>query len=725
MKKLVFLIITLVFYSQTIKAQTVVLDANGVTVKWTGTTVPSPYFVQANPRGTGMEWYAIVDNSTKHIINWYARNFQQGINYFTPPDGSSPIPFNNIITTLVTNMHNLFLYYSAPNFFEGTYFNQNIDSWDVSNVTDMSFMFFNCYAFNQPIGYWNVGNVTNMLGMFYTAWAFNQPIGSWNVSNVNTMQQMFSSATAFNQPIGSWNVSNVTNMQNMFANAFGFNQPIGSWNVGSVTDMSYMFAMSSSNASNFNQPIGSWNVSNVTDMSDMFYGVQLSTANYDDLLIGWSTISPNETPLKPNVVFSGGNSEYCNGATSRASLISNYGWTITDAGLNCSQPVILDANGVTIKYNGTTAPSTYFVQANPRGTGMEWFAIVDNSTKNNISDYARNIQSGIAYFTRPSTTTPIPFNNIVTTLVTDMGFMFSQATGFNQPISCWDVSNVTNMHSMFGNATSFNQNIGSWNVINVTDMSYMFMATASFNQPIGSWNVSNVNNMVNMFMSAFSFNQPIGSWNVSNVTNMDDMFGAATSFNQPIGAWNVGNVTNMFSMFYNATSFNQPIGSWNVSNVTDMRFMFYFDQLSTDNYDDLLIGWSTISPNETPLKPNVVFSGGNSYYCNGYAARTSILNTYNWTITDLGLAINCSDLATEAFDKSSVSLYPNPVVSILNINANYNLINQPYTIIDGLGRMVLNGKLNEIETTINVEQLSKGIYYLKVSDKNANKFIKE
>jgi hypothetical protein len=36
-----------------------------------------------------------------------------------------------------------------------------------------------------------------------------------------------------------------------------------------------------------------------------------------------------------------------------------------------------------------------------------------------------------------------------------------------------------------------------------------------------------------------------------------------------------------------------------------------------------------------------------------------------------------------------------------------------------------NGKLNEIETTINVEQLSEGIYYLKVSGKNAAKFIKE
>jgi len=156
-----------------------------------------------------------------------------------------------------------------------------------------------------------------------------------------------------------------------------------------------------------------------------------------------------------------------------------------------------------------------------------------------------------------------------------------------------------------------------------------------------------------------------------------------------------------------------------------MSSMFAGVQLSVNNYDALLIGWSTIAPNENPLEPNVVFSGGNSYYCNGYAARTSILNTYNWTITDLGLAINCSDLATEVFDTSKVSLYPNPVVSILNINANYNLINQHYTIIDGLGRMVLKGKLNEGDTYISVEQLSKGIYIIKLSDDNVSKFIKE
>ena len=124
------------------------------------------------------------------------------------------------------------------------------------------------------------------------------------------------------------------------------------------------------------------------------------------------------------------------------------------------------------------------------------------------------------------------------------------------------------------------------------------------------------------------------------------------------------------------------------------------------------------------IKPNVNFSGGNSIYCNGAAARASIISTYGWTITDGGQDPNCI-LDTNEFETSDFKLYPNPVVSVLNIKTDNNLINQSYTIIDGLGRVVLNGKLNEVDATINVEQLSKGIYYLKVSDYNISKFIKE
>jgi surface protein len=486
-----------------------------------------------------------------------------------------------------------------------------------------------------------------------------------------------------------------------------------------------------------------------------------------------------------------------------------------------AQTVVLDANGVTVKWTGTTVPTPYFVQASPRGT-LEWFAVVNDATKFEITDYAKNSQSGITYFTPPGSSTPIPFNNIVTTLVTNMIVMFDNASGFNQPIDSWDVSNVTQMGRMFYNAftfnqpigswdvsnvvemsrmfymaNSFNQPIGNWNVSSVTDMSEMFYVALAFNQPIGAWNVSNVINMNDMFRAAFVFNQPIGSWNVSNVINMNDMFFQATAFNQPIGnwdvsnvtymngmfefayafdqpigSWNVSNVTAMNEMFRDANTFNQPIGAWDVSNVTDMNGMFFqatafnqplgnwdvsnvtymgsmfssataFNQsigpwnvsnvtnmtdiftgaqLSTANYDALLIGWSTIGPNETPLKPNVTFSGGNSNYCNGEAARNSIISTYGWNITDAGL--NC-ELSTETFDTTVLKLYPNPVLSVLNVKVDYNLINQPYTIVDVLGRVVLNGNLNEVDNAINVEQLSKGIYYLKLSDSNASKFVKE
>ena len=358
--------------------------------------------------------------------------------------------------------------------------------------------------------------------------------------------------------------------------------------------------------------------------------------------------------------------------------------------------VVLDANGVTIKWTGTTVPSPYFVQASPRGT-LEWFAIVSDATKSNISDYAGYTQTGIAYFTRPGSSTPIPFNNIITSLVTDMSFMFANNFYFNQDISSWDVSNVINMNYMFSN-TAFNQNISSWNVSKVTDMNFMFSGANTFNQPIGSWNVSKVTSMTGMFRGANTFNQPIGSWDVSNVTDMYAMFDSANTFNQPIGSWNVSKVRYMDNMFSGNTS------------------------LSIANYDSLLIGWSTITSTETPLLQGVFFVGGNAKFCKGASARADIINTYEWIITDGGL--DCST-SVEELESSKVKQYPNPVISELNVNVDYHLIDEPYVIIDGLGRVVLEGKFKEVESTINLKELAKGIYYLKTSNSYSSKFIKE
>jgi surface protein len=240
----------------------------------------------------------------------------------------------------------------------------------------------------------------------------------------------------------------------------------------------------------------------------------------------------------------------------------------------------LAANNVTVQYDGVNIDTMenipLFVQYNLRNTGMEWFAIVDDRSLPEITNYALTLQS--QYFTPSGQTTPVPFNNIVTTLMTNMSFMFSGAMTFNDRIDSWDTSRVTNMRGMFINASAFNNNgnssIGNWNTSLVRNMSVMFQDASLFNQPIGNWNTSAVTDMDSIFASARAFNQPIGNWNTSQVTRMFGMFTRSTLFNQNIDAWDTGKVTTMRGMFLQATSFNQPIGNWNTSAVTDMDNMF-------------------------------------------------------------------------------------------------------------------------------------------------------
>ena len=351
--------------------------------------------------------------------------------------------------------------------------------------------------------------------------------------------------------------------------------------------------------------------------------------------------------------------------------------------------VVLDTNGVTIKWIGTSVPSNYFVQASPRGT-LEWFAIVSDVNKSKIYDYALNIQSGRSFFIPPGSLNPIPFNNIVTSLMTDMRYLFSDVKSFNQTINSWDVSNVTNMSNMFNRDSAFNQPIGNWDVSKVTNMSYMFRGARAFNQNINSWNVSNVTSMLQMFSGTSSFNQNIGSWDVSKVTNMSNMFNGAISFNQNIGSWDVSKV----------------------SKVTNMSYMFRGAKLSTGNYDSLLIGWSTITSLEDSLKQGIAFDAGNSKYCNGVLARASLVSNYGWTITDGGLDCLTS---VEELESSKVNLYPNPTNNIINIEGLNKNENNPIQVFDVQGKLVITKTISE-KGKIDLSELNKGVYVIKIGE---------
>ena len=235
-----------------------------------------------------------------------------------------------------------------------------------------------------------------------------------------------------------------------------------------------------------------------------------------------------------------------------------------------AQKIYLANNGVTIKASA---------DAKPGDTGVVngvTYTVIDLSTLKSMIHNGDDV------------------TKVCTSLVTDMGGMFSEKSSFNQDISSWDVSNVTNMQSMFTDS-GFNQDISSWDVSNVTNMNRIFFNAIAFNQDISSWNVSNLTSMNGMFGQATSFNQDIGSWDVSKVTDMSYMFAQAASFNQPIVNWNTSNVTDMQAMFIGAKSFNQDISSWDVSNVTNMFSMFMESGFNQD-----ISSWSV---------DNVTFSG--------------------------------------------------------------------------------------------------------------------
>jgi surface protein len=136
-------------------------------------------------------------------------------------------------------------------------------------------MFSRCHVFNQPLDNWNVSNVTNMGGMFILCINFNQPLNGWDVSRVTNMNSMFINCTNFNQPLNDWNVSNVRGMEIMFVRCTNFNQPLNNWNVSRVTSMRAMFE----DCTSFNQDLSTWNIDRVRNFSGMFRGCTSLTIN--------------------------------------------------------------------------------------------------------------------------------------------------------------------------------------------------------------------------------------------------------------------------------------------------------------------------------------------------------------------------------------------------------------------------------------------------------------
>jgi surface protein len=177
---------------------------------------------------------------------------------------------------------------------------------------------------------------------------------------------------------------------------------------------------------------------------------------------------------------------------------------------------------------------------------------------------------------------------------------------------------TTNMGSTFyrcGELTDLGTGISSWNVSNVTSFSKLFYQDTKFNGDVSSWEVGAGENFSNMFYRNNPFNADISGWDTSSATNMNSMLRTHMA---PYG------------------NFDQDLSAWDISNVTDMTSILTGQTLSTSIYDEILTAWADQSV-QSDLTPNF----GNSTYTSGGEAedaRTILIETYNWTITDGGAA---------------------------------------------------------------------------------------
>ena len=316
----------------------------------------------------------------------------------------SDTDWNRVVTTLVTTPVGLF---------QGeTGFNQDISSWDMSNVIFTIRMFGGATSFNQDIGNWDLSNAINIGEMFKGATSFNQDIGDWDVSNVTNMEETFKDATSFNNDgsnsINNWDTSNVTTMAFMFgtggnfslSSAMDFNQDIGDWNVGKVQNFQAMFRNSL-----FNQDLSDWDVSSATNLRQMFDQTEQFN-NGGVSLRCWDTSSATTmTWMFYQTLINQDLSNWCVATVTDPDITDNLGNFGNLSGTNPTWGAACTGNSVVISFNDVTktfGDSNFTVVATSNQSGIPiTYLIADASiaTINASSGQITILKSGITTVT--------------------------------------------------------------------------------------------------------------------------------------------------------------------------------------------------------------------------------------------------------------------------------------------------------------------------------------
>lgn len=217
-----------------------------------------------------------------------------------------------------------------------------------------------------------------------------------------------------------------------------------------------------------------------------------------------------------------------------------------------------------------------------------------------------------------------------------------------------------------------------------------------------------------------SSERTIAFWAKTNVMyssyNFTFSYGQLSNSNSVGGSFNSGQID--FFGYNNNFSANisSLVGTW-------YHFVYTYDGTTAKIYrNGTLIGssvktWNTIN-NGDAFRLGIGVGGE----LNSFNGAIDDLKIYNYVLTGSEILnlYNASTLATsEAQVKNEVNIYPNPVADIVTIESKSTI--KEVQIIDIEGRVLLSSA----SKTINVSQLSSGIYFVKIKDNDGKEIVRK
>ncbi|MUV02765.1 BspA family leucine-rich repeat surface protein [Flavobacterium rakeshii] len=694
----------------------------------------------------GMFWSASSFNQP--LDNWNVSNVNNMSHMFRLTSFNQPLSGWDVSN--VTDMSYMFI--------DNTSFNQPLSNWDVSNVIDMSYMFYGALAFNESLNDWVPSSVTNMNNMFTEATAFNQPINNWDVSNVTNMSKMFFKASAFNQPVNDWNVSSTTNMNGMFWSASSFNQPLDTWNVLNVLDMYSMFFQ----ADSFNQDVSNWYFNSNINLFGFLSDSNLDSQNYDALLLRFAQLGLENKSLGATGL------KYCD-STVRDYLINQLNWNISGDSFNyycqnnsLSGNIIFDENNNGCDTDDPKA-NNFLVTAND---GNFTYSTISSSGEYDLSvmegSYTLQLLNVPDYFIVTPQTSTIDFT----------GFDNEQELNFcltaNEQVADLNITVLPLNEARPGFTSQYRLLVHNIGTQTMNDVYVSF----SYNEEIQQFSEAShetssaTDNELTFSLGSISpFESKFVDITMETFAPPTVEGGEIISFNATVTPNTNDNTPND-----NNFSFNQPVV--NSFDPNDKRVVqgeeIYIEEAGeyldyiirfqntgsasaiTVRIEDVLhenLDWNTFTPITASHNYRVEITDGNQVSfifddiylphedadeegSHGFVAYKikpvqdieigDMITGTAGIYFDYNLPIITNSANTEViellglndFSLNSITVYPNPAKSILNIQTDGNTIIENINIYNIEGREILNVK--EQTESINIQNLSEGVYFMNI-----------